>query len=117
MKNPRSSVLIAMLAFAIGAAQAQTAEISVTITDDQGLHVADAVVVAVPADGGARPPAKAGERPRGGVVDQVNKEFTPKVTAILVGNAVTLHLHADPTQHASSFTSAAPFALPLNAEA
>jgi len=54
----------ALLAFAIGAVQAQTAEIAATVTDDQGLPVADAVVVAVPADGGARPPAKAGERPR-----------------------------------------------------
>ncbi|HEX9275632.1 MAG TPA: methylamine utilization protein [Casimicrobiaceae bacterium] len=115
MKNPRSSVLIAMLAFAIGAAQAQTAEISVTITDDQGLHVADAVVVAVPADGGARPPAKAGERPRGGVVDQVNKEFTPKVTAILVGTAVTFPNHDDVRHQVYSFSSAKRFELPLYA--
>src|SRR6266508_2414261 len=115
MKNPRSSVLIAMLAFAIGAAQAQTAEISVTITDDQGLHVADAVVVAVPADGGARPPAKAGERPRGGVVDQVNKEFTPKVTAILVGTAVTFPNHDDVRHQGYSFSSAKRFELPLYA--
>src|SRR6266545_7217438 len=115
MKNPRSSVLIAMLAFAIGAAQAQTAEISVTITDDQGLHVADAVVVAVPADGGARPPAKAGERPRAGVVDQVDKEFTPKVTAVLVGTAVTFPNHDDVRHQVYSFSPAKRFELPLYA--
>ena len=37
MKNSHSSVLIAMLALSIGAAQAQTAEISATVTDEQGV--------------------------------------------------------------------------------
>ena len=103
----------AMLAFTIGAAQAQTAEISVTVTDDQGLPVADAVVVAAPADGGARSPVKAGERPRAGVVDQVDKEFTPKVTAILAGTAVTFPNHDDVRHQVYSFSPAKRFELPL----
>ena len=115
MKNLRSSGLIAILAFAISAAQAQTTEISVTVTDDQGLPVADAVVVAVPADAGARPQAKAGERPRAGVVDQVNKEFTPKVTAILAGTAVTFPNHDDVRHQVYSFSPAKRFELPLYA--
>jgi len=115
MKNPRSSVLIAMLAFAIGAAHAQTAEIAARVINEQGQPVADAVVVAVPADSGARPPAKAAERPRANVVDQVDKEFTPKVTAILVGTAVTFPNHDDVRHQVYSFSPAKRFELPLYA--
>src|SRR3989442_14060539 len=110
----RTLMFGALLACAIGAVQAQTAEIAATVTDDQGLPVADAVVVAVPADG-ARPPAKAGERLRAGVVDQVNKEFTPKVTAILVGTAVTFPNHDDVRHQVYSFSPANRFELPLYA--
>ena len=111
----RTLMFGALLAFAIGAVQAQTAEIAATVTDDHGLPVADAVVVAVPADGSARPPAKAGERPRAGVVDQVDKEFTPKVTAVLVGTAVTFPNHDDVRHQVYSFSPAKRFELPLYA--
>ena len=53
MKSPRSSELIAMLVLAIGAAHAQSAEIAASVINEQGQPVADAVVVAVPADGAA----------------------------------------------------------------
>ncbi|MDQ2962034.1 MAG: methylamine utilization protein [Pseudomonadota bacterium] len=111
----RAFTLAAMLAFAIAAAQAQTAEIAATVTDEQGLPVADAVVVAVPADGGARPPPKSAERTRPGVVDQVDKEFTPKVTAILVGTAVTFPNHDAVRHQVYSFSPAKRFELPLYA--
>ena len=114
MKNPRSSVLIAMLAFTIGAVHAQTAEITARVINEQGQPVADAVVVAVPADG-ARPPAKAAERPRAGVVDQVDKEFTPKVNAILVGTPVIFPNHDNVRHHVYSFSPAKRFELPLYA--
>jgi plastocyanin len=117
MKNPRIPVLIAILAFAIGVAHAQTAEIAATVINEQGQPVADAVVVAVPADGSARPPAKAAERPRADVVDQVDKEFTPKVTAILVGTSVTFPNHDDVRHHVYSFSPAKRFELPLYAGA
>src|SRR5438477_12427634 len=115
MMNSRSLLLIAMLALSIGAAQAQTAEISATVTDEQGVPIANAVVVAVPADGAARPPAKAGERSRAGVVDQVGKEFTPKVTAVLAGTAVTFPNHDDVRHQVYSFSPAKRFELPLYA--
>jgi plastocyanin len=111
----RAFTLIAILAFATGAAQAQTAEIAATVTDEQGLPVADAVVVAVPGDGGARPPAKGVESTRAGVVDQVDKEFTPKVTAIFVGTAVTFPNHDDVRHQVYSFSPAKRFELPLYA--
>jgi plastocyanin len=110
----RTFTLGVILALAIGAAHAQTAEIAATVLNEQGQPVADAVVIAVPADG-ARPPAKSAERPRAGVVDQVNKEFTPKVTAILVGTAVTFPNHDDVRHHVYSFSPAKRFELPLYA--
>ena len=116
MKNPRTSALIAplALAFAIGAVHAQTAEIAARVINEQGQAVADAVVVAIPADG-ARPPAKAAERSRPAIVDQVDKEFTPKVTAILVGTAVTFPNHDDVRHQVYSFSPAKRFELPLYA--
>ena len=111
----RAFTLIAMLAFATGAAQAQTATIAATVTDEQGVPVADAVVVAVPADSGARPPARGPEGTRAGVVDQVDKEFTPKVTAILVGTAVTFPNHDNVRHQVYSFSPAKRFELPLYA--
>jgi plastocyanin len=110
----RTFTLGVILALAIGAAHAQTAEIAATVLNEQGQPVADAVVIAVPADG-ARPPAKSAERPRAGVVDQVNKEFTPKVTAILAGTAVTFPNHDDVRHHVYSFSPAKRFELPLYA--
>jgi plastocyanin len=110
----RTFTLGVILALAIGAAHAQTAEIAATVLNEQGQPVADAVVIAVPADG-ARPPAKSAERPRAGVVDQVNKDFTPKVTAILAGTAVTFPNHDDVRHHVYSFSPAKRFELPLYA--
>jgi plastocyanin len=92
-------------------ARAQTAEIAAKVTDDQGHPVADAVVIAVPAEGGARLPA----RGREGVVDQVNQEFTPKVTAIVVGTAVRFPNHDNIRHQVYSFSPAKRFELPLYA--
>jgi plastocyanin len=100
---------------AIVMTQTQAADIAVTVTDDQGQPVADAVVVAVPADGNPRPPTKAGDRPHTGLVDQVDKEFTPNVTAILVGTAVTFPNHDNVRHQVYSFSPAKRFELPLYA--
>ena len=101
-----------VVAFALGtAAQAQNVEIAATVIDQQGQPVADAVVVAVPADGGVRLPA----RSRDGVVDQVDKEFTPKVTAVLVGTPVTFPNNDNVRHQVYSFSPAKRFELPLYA--
>jgi len=92
-------------------ALAQTAEIAARVLDAQGKPVADAVVVAVPSDGSLRLPP----RPREGVVDQVNKEFTPKVTAILVGTPVTFPNNDNVRHQVYSFSPAKRFELPLYA--
>ena len=92
-------------------ALAQTAEIAARVLDALGKPVADAVVVAVPSDGSLRLPP----RPREGVVDQVDKEFTPKVTAILVGTPVTFPNNDNVRHQVYSFSPAKRFELPLYA--
>ncbi|HKW80308.1 MAG TPA: hypothetical protein VJQ49_04805 [Casimicrobiaceae bacterium] len=99
---------LALLAFAT-TALAQGAIVA-TVVDDAGQPVADAVVVAVPADGAMRLPAR-----RDAVVDQVDKEFTPKVNAILVGTPVVFPNHDNVRHQVYSFSPAKRFELPLYA--
>jgi plastocyanin len=99
------------LAFAAGLAQAQTAEIAATVTDQQGRPVVDAVLVAMPVDGNVRSPP----RPRDGSIDQVDKEFLPRVTIVPVGASVTFPNHDDVRHQVYSFSPAKRFELPLYA--
>jgi plastocyanin len=99
------------LAFAAGLAHAQTAEIAASIVDQQGRPVADAVLVAVPLDGNMRSP----QRPRDGSIDQVDKEFFPRVTIVPVGASVTFPNHDDVRHQVYSFSPAKRFELPLYA--
>jgi plastocyanin len=103
--------LVVTVALMAQIAQAQNAEIVATVTDEHGKPVADAVVIAVPADGNLRPPS----RPREDVVDQVDKEFLPKVQAVLVGTAVTFPNHDSVRHQVYSFSPAKLFELPLYA--
>ncbi|HSS70185.1 MAG TPA: methylamine utilization protein [Casimicrobiaceae bacterium] len=107
----RIATLLAVLSLAPATALAQTAEIAARIVDEQGRPVPDAVVVAVPSDGSLRLPA----RTREGVVDQVDKEFTPKVTAILVGTSVSFPNNDNVRHQVYSFSPAKRFELPLYA--
>ena len=99
------------LAFAASLAHAQTAEIAASVTDQQGRPVADAVLVAVPVDGNMRSP----QRPRDGSIDQVDKEFFPRVTVVPVGASVTFPNHDDVRHQVYSFSPAKRFELPLYA--
>jgi plastocyanin len=99
------------LVFAASLAHAQTAEIAATVTDQQGRPVVDAVLVAVPVDGNMRLP----QRPRDGSIDQVDKEFLPRVTIVPVGASVTFPNHDDVRHQVYSFSPAKRFELPLYA--
>ena len=101
----RAVLLYATLALAVGVVRAQTAEITASVTDDQGRPVEDAVVVAVPIDGRARVPPRARE----GIVDQVDQEFVPKVTAVLVGTPVRFPNHDNVRHQVYSFSPAKRF--------
>src|SRR3984893_17708608 len=99
------------LVFAAGPAHAQTAEIAATITDQQGGPVVDAVLVAVPVDGNLH----SRERPRAGSIEQVDKEFLPRVTVVPVGASVRFPNHDDVRHQVYSFSAAKRFELPLYA--
>jgi len=101
--------LFALIALTATFAHAQNVEIAATVTDEGGRPVADAVIVAVPADGSLRMPS----RPRDDVVDQVDKEFLPKVQAVLVGTAVTFPNRDNVRHQVFSFSPAKQFELPL----
>jgi len=101
--------LLAAIGFGASAAHAQTSEIVAAVTDSRGKPVADAVVVAVPVEANVRIVA----RMRDAVVDQVGKEFVPRVMAIFVGTTVTFPNHDNVRHHVYSFSPAKRFELPL----
>jgi len=98
------------LAIMAATVHAQNAEIVATVLNGHGEAVADAVVVAVPADGSLRLPTR-----REDVVDQVDKEFVPKVMPVLVGTSVTFPNHDNVRHQVYSFSPAKHFELPLYA--
>lgn len=105
----RTLFALALIALTVPVAQAQHGIVA-TVVDDKGKPVADAVVVAVPADGPVRLSAR-----RDAVVDQVDKEFTPKVNVILVGTPVIFPNHDNVRHQVYSFSPAKRFELPLYA--
>jgi len=97
------------LALASSCARAEGTTIAATVTDMKGKPVADAVVVAIPADGASKPAAKSREA----TIDQIDLEFVPRVLAISVGTPVTFPNHDRVRHHVYSFSPAKRFELPL----
>jgi plastocyanin len=106
----RIPAFVAALTVSVVFAQAPSFEISATVTDTQGKPLADAVVVAVPAEG-ALPPA----RSREDSVDQVDKQFVPRVMPVLVGTSVSFPNNDNVRHQVYSFSPAKRFELPLYA--
>ena len=112
MRIPRQfAALVLALTSVTALAQTPGVEITATVTDQQGKPLADAVVVAVPVDGNLRLPAK----PRDDTVDQVDKQFAPKVTAVAVGTSVFFPNNDNVRHQVYSFSPAKRFELPLYA--
>ena len=102
-------MLVALGAILASAAHGQNDEIIATVTDAQGRPLTDAVVVAFPSDAILRPAAKL----RDDAIFQVDKEFVPKVTPVLVGTAVSFPNNDTVRHHVYSFSPAKRFELPL----
>jgi len=90
-----------------GLAVARSGTLNVTVTDSQGAPVKDAVVYAEPAGG------TPGGRAQSAVIDQVELQFVPYVSAIQVGTAVTFPNRDNVRHHVYSFSPAKKFELPL----
>ena len=105
----RLTSLTLALASAAAFAQAPGFDLTATVIDQQGKPVGDAVVVAVPVDGNLRLPLK----PRDDVVDQVDKQFLPKVSVVQVGTSVLFPNNDNVRHQVYSFSPAKRFELPL----
>ena len=89
------------------ACAAHAASLTVTVRDDKGNPLADAVVYAMPK---VKPPP--GPR-REAAIEQRNKTFIPFVTAIQVGTAVSFPNHDTVRHHVSSFSPPKQFEIKL----
>jgi plastocyanin len=107
MRNPLAFVLVVLWV----CASARAGELRVAVKDHRGKGVADAVILAVPADSRnalhAHPPADA--------VDQVDKQFVPYVKVIFVGSTVRFPNSDNIRHQVYSFSPAKKFELPLYA--
>jgi plastocyanin len=104
--------LLAASLVAMPACRAQgTGTLVATVTTPDGKPVADAVVVAMPADG----VLPAGTRPRAEQMEQVDKEFVPRVKPVFVGSTVSFPNRDSVRHHVYSFSPAKRFELPLYA--
>jgi len=103
MNRPFALGLLCTLS-AAGAA----ADLHAVVRSEQGVPVADAVVVATPEAAAARV-----ARPRLEQVEQIDQEFVPRVKAVLVGSPVSFPNRDSVRHHVYSFSSAKRFDLPL----
>ena len=100
------------VALALLAPAAAAGELQATVTSADGQPLADAVVVAVAADGAAAPVETP---PADETVDQVDKEFVPYVKVVRAGTAVHFPNKDHIRHHVYSFSPARAFELPLYA--
>ena len=103
--------LLAVASLASLTMLASAAEIAAQVTDQAGQPVADAIVVAAPVDWILRPAARHAKA----VIDQIDKQFSPRVKAIYVGTSVSFPNKDNIRHHVYSFSSAKRFELPLYA--
>ena len=102
VRAPPLFVALFGLAFAAGAAT-----LNVTVKDDKGNPLVDAVVYAMPK---VKPPPNAR---REASIEQKDKTFIPLVTAIQVGTAVSFPNHDVVRHHVYSFSPPKPFEIKL----
>src|ERR1044072_171322 len=104
MKHPLGFLLLASL---MTASDLPAGSLDVTVNDDRGRPVSDAVVYATAAGATSARPK------RHVIVDQRDKQFVPYVTAVQVGTAVNFPNSDNIRHHVYSFSPAKKFELPL----
>jgi plastocyanin len=96
---------------AVHAADVYAAQLQVTVKDRSGKPVADAVVLAMPAD----PKVALHAAAQSDSVDQVDKQFVPYVKTIFVGSTIRFPNSDNIRHQVYSFSPAKKFELPLYA--
>jgi plastocyanin len=92
----------------LGGLPAGAASVQATIVDKKGEPVGDAVLLAFPAAGGGRP-----GKPAVVDVDQVDKEFVPRVSAVRAGTPIRFPNYDQIRHHVYSFSPTKTFEIPL----
>ena len=100
--------LVSFISLLFAASLAVGAELRVYVGDQDGKPVADAVVTAMPVDTSKMQNIKPPDE-----VDQVDKEFVPRVKAVYVGSLVYFPNNDNIRHHVYSFSPAKVFELPL----
>jgi plastocyanin len=97
---------IILLASCIAFSGSDAASLAVTVKDGKGALISDAVVY-------AKSGATAGHAAKRAVIDQVNKQFVPYVTAVQAGTAIMFPNKDNIRHHVYSLSPAKRFELPL----
>jgi plastocyanin len=103
------ALAVALLAALCLPGLASAGNLSATVQDTGGQSVQDAVVYAVPLGSDGRPASL----PRPLMIDQVDKEYVPYVTAVRVGTQVNFPNRDQIRHHVYSFSKAKTFEIPL----
>jgi len=88
-------------------AAVEAGSLSASVADDDGDAVKDAVVFATPLNGRASGGAKTA------LIDQIDKEYVPHVTAVQVGTQVSFPNKDQIRHHVYSFSDTKTFEIPL----
>ncbi|HET7763928.1 MAG TPA: methylamine utilization protein [Burkholderiales bacterium] len=111
MRASSTASSAALLSLALLAGRAGAAQITAIVIDQDGLPLADAVVVAVPVQGAPTAPPPAARE----IVDQIDEEFVPRVKPVVVGTPVFFPNKDNIRHQVYSFSAAKRFELPLYA--
>ncbi|MEP6886170.1 MAG: hypothetical protein ABJC66_15595 [Gammaproteobacteria bacterium] len=107
MRNPLAAAAVLLLA--CSTATGYAAELRVTVKDQHGKRVTDALVLATPVD----PKNALRAKTPPDAVDQVDKQFVPFVKAVLVGSKVRFPNSDNIRHQVYSFSPTKKFELPL----
>ena len=96
-----------LLAFTGSAFNVYAEELTGVVKDNKGNPVEDAVIYAMPLSGAELSP------PQSAIIDQIDKEFYPYVSAVQVGTQASFPNNDKIRHHVYSFSPAKTFELPL----
>jgi plastocyanin len=97
-----------LAALCIGAGAAHAASLQVSVVDQTGAPVADAIVYATPVSGKLPP-----QKPATAIIDQIKRRFVPKVSVVQTGTAITFPNKDNFEHDVYSFSPAKKFELHL----
>lgn len=104
----RGAIGVAAFWLALHAAAASAASIEVSVVDQSGAPLADAIVYAVPSSGKLPPP-----KPANAVIDQIKRQFVPLVSVVQSGTSVKFPNKDNFEHDVYSFSPAKKFELHL----